>query len=204
MPSTQDIYHEELMSEVADYLELCGYEFYSGDYGTAATLSTREELRGIMTVAATMLRTRADRVAVKEGTVFEFDAKTKQNKCTEIAVEAIPVIYHILMDNWFGLRCVYGFRWAIRPELNDVGFLVNSGFGLLVSSVVIFEWREDMEETNEFVRSKAPEFFPNAEIVVRKSCYGSGDPMVCVPIDAHRKMPHWKTVIDSIFERNMK
>jgi hypothetical protein len=196
MPSVNDRYHESLMDDVKQCLKEAGYAWYEADYGTVAGDACKEVLRNRTSPSAVFLRTRADRIACRHDIEFEFDAKTKQNRYSDIAVEALPLVHHALVNSHFDLPCLYAFRWIQLDNCPDVGFWIDHDFCNLVSSLWIFTWRDDMSCVNNWLKKTQPLFFPNATIIVEcKDCRGSGDPMAIVDSDAAHALPHWRTLI---------
>jgi hypothetical protein len=190
--------HEQLLTEMDQFIELLGGSHYSAAYADVASVEKRKSLARINTIPATYIRTRSDRVCFFQDTrtVLEYDAKTNE-KGSDFFVECLPVWHHLIAYRHFGIKTVYGFRWPNRSEFSDIGIVLDNDFRNLVDGVFVYN-RQDLADVTDFVITNQPLWFPKAEIIHVDNRRGSGDPSIRVRRQTIANYPHWMEVIKEL------
>lgn len=195
--SAEFLTHATLEQRVCNYLVSKNYIVDEATYHNVMSEDTVKFLRYRFTPTALYIRTRADRIAChRSGLIdFEWEAKTHDlsNKYRDLTIEVLPLMHHINKIK-LGVKCLYVF---------DVKG-INGGFWVDHLPPIKFAAippRREYESMKQMFTDSITQFFPGVHISYN-NVGGSGDPFVIFDYSVISKLPHWKTLIDSITQES--
>ena len=191
--------HTELEAEVTEYLIDEGFLVAQAPYHTTMDDKMVKALQNLYTPTSMYVRSRADRIAVRERPplVFEWEAKTHassyRHDCT---IELYPVIAHILKAR-LDVRCLYIYRDPWKGY--DFGFWIRE---LPEVRAIMIPDRWDDAWTSWYM-SYCKRFFPKTPIRTGMRTRGSGDPFLIIDESIIKELPHWKEQIQTAMKSKL-
>jgi len=184
--------HESLLREIEKFLKdngcLCGECTYHESFSK----EMQRAMASVYTPPSTLVRTRADRVALHGRRVVSYDAKVRGRKSDYMA-EALPIIAHLVEWEIFQMPTVYAFRMTHMQDVPDRGVLIDNAFAGLVGEIHLYTTPRQ-KEMNEWLEQHWRAFFPSAS-VRRYESGGSGDPAIVIYFDKLLNHPHWTELL---------
>lgn len=188
-------FHKKLIDDVTNFLKQLDFRVDSAPYHKKMGKEIIGMLQRRDDPTSLYLRGRADRIAVLEDPplVFEWEAKTHENKDRhDMVIEALPLAFHILKAQ-YGVKCLYIYR---NPhEGHEVGFWVHEVPDIRVIMIPRNRWGEDKRL---WFRGIFRSCFPGIHISepTLKCCLGSLDPFAIVDESIVLDLPNWRGLID--------
>lgn len=188
------IEHSQLETDATEYLTAAGFVVAEAPYHATMAEEDVEALQQTVTPTALYIRSRADRIAIRQSPplVFEWEAKTHTtNKRHDCTLEALPVAIHLLKAQ-LDIRCLYVYRDPYKGY--EVGFWIHD-FPEVRVIMIPDRWGDAWTAWFQGVFSN---FFPGVKIVDRIKTRGSGDPFLIIDESIIRELPGWTDLIDRI------
>jgi hypothetical protein len=148
-----------------------------------------EHLQLNFTPTALFFRASADRIAVhtESGFMFYYDAKTSDRET--IAIEALPLVHHILHAG-HGVLCLYCCR---AKDGVDRGFWAHQLPAIGCAFLPCWRWSPALIDWYEnIIRS----LFPTLDLVKLDRVNGSGDPFFRINANVVETLPTWQSLIE--------
>lgn len=194
MPNVNDPRHAAVIEEAQAILHAsgclladAGYEHvYDGDFKTA--------LSKCDTVAAHLIRTRADRLALLNDRVLWYDAKTTSwKKNQDFPIEALPFLKACCDAKTFGIDYLFCCQ---RNDGASYGLLAGVKAASLIQRVLVPGWRrgDDVARWQTALQPMIDLLGCTARIFAGNCSKGGGDAFAAIAIDA-TPIPTWQDMI---------
>ena len=194
MPSVSNNYHETFESRVINKLRGMGFAVSSATYHDVLEQSVSDALAKNYSPTALYIRTRADRIAVRNDISFELECKTHENeRYSDMTLEVLPVLHHINKVG-LGVDCLYaywnpfadmyrGFWVSDMPQVRDIRIPSNTRYNTDAVAVVM----------------QAKSRFPEATVYTNPGRGdGSHDPYIIIDSVEVGKMSKLKEIFGSM------
>ncbi len=188
------VHHRALQDEVVEFLKSQSVYIWEWTYHDSLPASVVDDLTKQSNPTALFLRTRADLVAISklESVLIEIKSIPRNHK--NLAVEALPLAYHVAMHQLMGVLCLYIFR---DHQGREGCFLASRNRLPRISCIIIPEsvpvkqasWYGEIFQEN----------FPGVPIRRVPSVSGSGDPFAIIQ---HQDLPFsdWRETLLAILK----
>ena len=192
MARTDDRYHAQLERDVIEEFEKYGMRTASLTYHE----NMPEQLMGILrrneSIAAHVVRTRADRHAFNDQRVVKWDAKTSTWKHgQDFAIEAVPLLCACVEAELFGCEYLFCCR---RHDGHEYGLLAGKHAIGRVQRFLVPEWRHSnsYESWRDWIRHILTVLDAKARVMQGDCSQGSGDAFAALHVD---DLPPWQDAI---------
>lgn len=201
MPSVNDPRHASVIHEAQELLRGGGCVLADAGFEHVYTGEFKLALSKCDEVAAHLIRTRADRLALLNNSLLWYDAKTTAwRKSQDFPIEALPFLKACSDSKTFGIDYLFCCR---RNDGSDYGLYAGEAAGRLVQRVLVPEWRrgDDIERWKSALQPMLDMLGSDAPIFGGNCSRGGGDALVAIAIDSV-ELPTWQDAIAEWLDRH--
>ena len=193
--SPNDPNHAKLQEDVVKFLTDKGFWITEDTHHTTMPSPLVHRLSEINTPTSLYIRTRADLVAVHHSLnlVIQVEVKTRCGKSPNVAIEAIPLMFHREMSS-VAVDTLYIYRDPIDPW--EFGFWVKE----MPTPDALFVPKKWNHRMYQYVTALSRSRFPVVKIV-ESDVEGSGDPYYLWKRDWLKDQVDWRVLIDERIEQ---
>ena len=196
MPSVNDPRHAAVIQEAQSLFSQGGWLLADAGYEHVYTGEFKTALSQCDAIAAHLIRTRADRIALHQdtGRVVWYDAKTTGwKKGQDFPIEALPFLKACCDAETFGIHYLFCCR---RRDGADYGLMAGCSAVQMIQRLIVPEWRRgtDIDRWRVLFQPILKSLDCNATIMPGNCTRGGGDPYVALAIDTDA-LPTWQDII---------
>lgn len=186
--------HAQLEDDVTNYLEQRGFCVADAPYHNTMRTKVVKTLQYTTTPTSLYIRTRADRIAIRDNPplVFQWEAKTHQSKEKhDCVIELTPILFHLALVD-YDVRCLYVYRDLYKGY--DAGFWMHN-FPKVRSIMIPDCWNQYW---TKWFKDLCVATLPETEVVSGIVSRGTGDPFLIIDESIIRKLSSWKNLIKEV------
>lgn len=203
MPRPDDPNHKRLERDVITFCSQCQIRTFAIPYHDIVDEPIKTLLANNQTLAANIVRTRADRHGIHEptGLVFRWDAKTSRwSDDSDFGIEALPVLAAMMDYQTYGIHHVFCCRRVASGK--DIGIsahtLIQQGTQRIQRIMFPqWRWRDNVEHPvwSSRFRNWIELLGIQTDIIHGECLQGSGDPVMAIHTNScinHQELPSWQ------------